>query len=89
MLSVIIDPGALGDADACLQESEAMVDYAKGARLREGFDQILMPGEPEAIARKQRLEKGVDVDETSWQEILEAAETAGVSTGDIENILEH
>lgn len=88
MLSVIIDPGALGDADACLAESEAMVRYAKGARLREGFDEILMPGEPEAIQRRQRSEKGVDVDETSWQEILAAAETAGVSRADLQAILE-
>lgn len=87
MLSIIIDPGAIGDADACRQEARAMVDYARAAKRREGFDEILMPGEPEAIQRKQRLEKGVDVDETSWQEILAAAETAGVSQERIETIL--
>jgi len=87
MLSIIIDPDALGDAEATLKEGEAMVGYAKGARLRDGFDRILMPGEPEAIQRKQRLVKGVDVDETSWQEILEAAATAGVSPGEIDAIL--
>ncbi len=88
MLSVIIDPGAIGDADACLGESEAMLRYAKGAKRREGFDEILMPGEPEAIQRKRRLENGVDVDETSWQEILAAAETAGVSAADVRTILD-
>ncbi len=87
MLSIIIDPGAIGDADACREEAEAMVDYAKGARRREGVEDILMPGEPEAMQRKQRLEKGVDVDETSWQEILAAAQTAGVSRIEVETIL--
>ena len=88
MLSIIIDPGAIGDADACRREASAMVDFARGAKVREGFDEILMPGEPEARQRKQRLEKGVDVDETSWQEILEAAETAGVGAKDIDMILQ-
>ncbi|MEZ5930917.1 MAG: malate/lactate/ureidoglycolate dehydrogenase [Alphaproteobacteria bacterium] len=88
MLSVIIDPGALGDAEACRTEAEAMVRTAKGAKLRDGFDEILMPGEPEAMQRKLRLEKGVDVDETSWQEILAAAATAGVTSAELATILE-
>jgi uncharacterized oxidoreductase len=87
MLSVIIDPGAIGDSEVCLQESEAMIAAAKRAKVREGFDVVLMPGEPEAIQRKARLEKGVDVDETSWQEILAAAETAGVEKSEIDAIL--
>ncbi|MGH1480410.1 MAG: malate/lactate/ureidoglycolate dehydrogenase [Geminicoccales bacterium] len=87
MLSVIIDPGAIDDAASCLDESEAMVNHAKGARLREGFDEILMPGEPEKRQRKARLAQGVDVDETSWREILEAATTAGVTQAEIDAIV--
>ncbi len=87
MLSVIIDPGAIGDETSSLEESEAMVKYAKGADLRDGFDEILMPGEPEARQRKARLANGVDVDDTSWQEILEAATTAGVKQDEIERIM--
>ncbi len=88
MLSVIIDPGAIGDADACRAEAEAMIKTAKGAEKREGFDEILMPGEPEAIQRKHRLENGVDVDDTSWQEILAAAETAGMTSDEVASILD-
>jgi uncharacterized oxidoreductase len=88
MLSVIIDPGAINDVDATTREAEAMVKAAKGAKVRDGFDEILLPGEPEAIQRKLRSEKGVDVDATSWQEILAAAETAGVSSGEIGAILQ-
>jgi uncharacterized oxidoreductase len=88
MLSVIIDPGALGDAGATTAEAEAMVRTAKGAKPREGFEEILMPGEPEAMQRKLRLENGVDVDETSWQEILAAAATAGVTSKEVATILD-
>lgn len=87
MLSVIIDPGAIGDGEACLKESEAMVAYAKGARVRDGFDEVLLPGEPEARQRAARLAEGVDVDETSWLDILAAAKTAGVPEDEIETIL--
>ena len=65
-----------------------MVRTARQAKVREGFEKILMPGDPEAIQRRQRSEKGVDVDETSWQEILDAAETAGVAKSDVQAILE-
>ncbi len=88
MLSVIIDPGAIGDETASLEESEAMVKHAKAARLRDGFEEILMPGEPEARQRETRLANGVDVDETSWQEILEAAATAGVKQDEINKIMQ-
>jgi uncharacterized oxidoreductase len=87
MLSVIIDPDALGDAASCLDEAEAMVEHAKAARLRDGFDEILMPGEPEARQRAARLAKGVDVDDTTWQEILAAAATAGVARDEVDAIL--
>jgi uncharacterized oxidoreductase len=87
MLSVIIDPHALGDGEACLRESEAMVDHAKAARRRDGFDEVLLPGEPEQRQRSARLANGVDVDDRSWQEIMEAAATAGVASDEIEAIL--
>ncbi len=87
MLSVIIDPGAIDDADACAEESEAMIKHAKQARVRDGFDEILMPGDPERRQRTLRLANGVDVDDTSWREIIEAAAMAGVSNRELDKIL--
>ena len=87
MLSVIIDPNALDDRDAVHQESEAMIKHAKQAKLRNGFDEILMPGEPEVRQRETRLANGIDVDDTSWQDIMEAAAVAGVSQDELSNIL--
>ncbi len=87
MLSVIIDPVAIDEEGTYLEEAEGMVDHAKKAKLRDGFDEILMPGDPEKRAREARLANGVDVDDTSWQEILGAAATAGVSQESIDEIL--
>ena len=35
-------------------------------------------GEPERLSRAKRLADGIPIDETSWAEILTAAEAAGV-----------
>ena len=88
MLSVIIDPGAIDDEASMLEETEAMVNHARKARLRDGFDEILMPGDPEKRAQATRLANGVDVDDTSWREILAAAVMAGVPQDEIDRILQ-
>jgi uncharacterized oxidoreductase len=87
MFSVIVDPGALGDAAACLEETEAVIDFAKSAKPRTGFDEVLLPGEPERRRRADRLASGIEVDERSWQEILAAAATAGVEEAKLDAIL--
>ena len=77
MLSVIIDPDAFGDRDAgCSSEIAALIGYVKSARPRAGFDEVLVPGEPERRRRAERLAGGIEVDERTWTEILAAARDA-------------
>ena len=49
------------------------MDYVKSCPLAPGFDEILIPGEPERRARQTREKEGVPVDEGTWAEILETA----------------
>ena len=42
---------------------------------------IYMPGEIEAATRADRAANGIDVAETTWQQIYETAESLGVSEG--------
>jgi uncharacterized oxidoreductase len=79
MLSIIIDPGAIDDRQRMLNETEAMIRLAKSARPRRGFEEVLLPGEPEQRRRAERSAKGVELDERSWADILAAARTAGVA----------
>ena len=44
MLSVIIDPKAVGDRDAFEQEVSAMIDYIYESEPAEGLDGVLIPG---------------------------------------------
>jgi uncharacterized oxidoreductase len=78
MLSVIIAPGALGDADAVRREIAAATDWIKASRPRAGFEEVLLPGEPERRRRAQRLAQGFEIDPRSWAEIRAAASAAGV-----------
>lgn len=78
MFSVLVDPAALGDRAAFEAEALAFVDWVKASPPREGFDAVLVAGEPELARRAQRSAEGLPVDATTWQEILQAAESLGV-----------
>jgi hydroxycarboxylate dehydrogenase B len=78
MLSVIIDPEVFGPRRALRAEIEALIAYVKSAPPRDGFDEVLVPGEPERRCRAERLAHGIEIDERTWAEILAAAETLGL-----------
>ncbi len=77
MLSIIIDPSAVGDVDNMMSEATSFLDYVKTAATRDGFNDVLLPGEPEAMARGQRA-GGISVDDNTVAELNSAAATVGV-----------
>jgi uncharacterized oxidoreductase len=78
MFSVLVDPAVLGDRTSFEHEALAFIDWVKASPPREGFDSVLIAGDPERIKRKQRTVEGVPVDATTWQEILDGAAKLGV-----------
>jgi hydroxycarboxylate dehydrogenase B len=78
MLSVLLDPAALTDRGAFEQEALAFIEWVKASPRREGFEEVLVAGEPERASKAKRSAQGVPVDATTWQEILDAAGTLGV-----------
>jgi uncharacterized oxidoreductase len=84
MLSVIIDPEVFGPRALFLDEIAAMIAYIKSARPRAGFDEVLVPGEPERRRRAERLAHGIEVDEATWAEILAAAGTLGLAPDQVD-----
>ncbi len=78
MLTVLIDPAALGDAAGFEREALAFVDWVLASPPREGFDRVRLAGEPERESRALRLAQGVPVDDATWQQILAAAAPLGV-----------
>ncbi len=83
MLTVLIDPAALGDGDAFEREAQAFVESLLASPPREGFDAVRLAGDPERAFRAQRLAEGVPVDATSWQQILAAAARLGVDPAEV------
>jgi uncharacterized oxidoreductase len=76
MLSIIIDPAAVGDTSVLARDAVSFLDYVKQSSIREGFDEVLIPGEPEARACAIRSE-AVPVDDNTVAELNTAAAAVG------------
>ncbi|MFO1037329.1 MAG: malate/lactate/ureidoglycolate dehydrogenase [Geminicoccaceae bacterium] len=87
MLSIIIDPAALGDPAAIKGEVRAVKSYIKASPVAPAFPEVLLPGEPEARARVVRGRDGVPIDAKSLADILAAGESLGVARADLERAL--
>ena len=77
-----IDIQAFTGTDNFKIEVDTFIKFLKNSRLMDGFDEINMPGEIE-YKRRQRLEKeGILIDDKTWQQIFETAESVSVSFED-------
>jgi uncharacterized oxidoreductase len=88
MLSILIDPTALGHPAAIVDEIVAIGSYIKAAPPAAGFSEVLLPGEPEARARQERGVNGIPIDSTSLEHVLTAATTLGLERAALERCLE-
>jgi uncharacterized oxidoreductase len=85
MFSVVVDPEALGTAQAFLGSMESFLAWAR--QPREGEDAtVLIAGEPERGHRAERLRTGVPVDPATWEQLLVAADSAGLGRAEFERI---
>jgi uncharacterized oxidoreductase len=79
MLATVIDVSRLADPAAVAEHVEATKAHIRSSPVAPGFDEVLLPGEPERRAAKARMDAGIPVDETTWSEICEAAGKLGIS----------
>ena len=87
MLSIILDPGAIGDLAAYDAEVTAMIDYIYASEAAEGVEKVLIPGDPERQSFAARSTNGIDIDDNSWRDITNAANAAGLSADDLNALL--
>jgi uncharacterized oxidoreductase len=87
MLSFILDAAAVGDPARIAAETAAVGDWIRASPPAPGFDEILLPGEPEARARARREAEGVPIDEKSLADILAAIESLGVGCAELDAVL--
>src|SRR6516165_1984826 len=58
MLSMIIDPAAMGGVAPFEDEVETFITWVKSARPQDGVAEVLVPGEPERLHRADRQKNG-------------------------------
>ena len=69
-----LNVNAFTPLEAYQQGVRAFLDGIKSIPAAPGFDEVLVPGDYEGRARRQRLAHGVDVPDTTYQQILEWGE---------------
>ncbi|WP_158542877.1 Ldh family oxidoreductase [Phytoactinopolyspora halophila] len=55
------------------RDVRAFVDYLKDTPLADGHDEILYPGEVEARTAARRRDQGIDIDDPTWQRLVDVA----------------
>ncbi len=74
----LTDPSCFCEREEFLDQIDRFTEYLKSSPLKEGVDDILLPGEPEQRTTARRREQGIDIDDGTWGQIIELAGTLGV-----------
>jgi hydroxycarboxylate dehydrogenase B len=77
MLAILIDPDKLGTRNTFEEEALAFVDWVRQSPPAPGSDGVLLAGEPERAARKQRERAGIEIDDSTWAELVESGKKVG------------
>jgi LDH2 family malate/lactate/ureidoglycolate dehydrogenase len=75
---ILVDPSAFMPGENFFELIEEMRGYVKSSKPAQGFEEVLMPGEPESRTARHRKLHGIPLDETTWQAILNSAHSLGV-----------
>ena len=78
-MAFLLDPKAFAGEEFVSSELGHLAEWVKSSRLQAGFDTIQLPGEPEAAARNQRSQSGIEIDDKTWQKICEIATSVNVA----------
>jgi LDH2 family malate/lactate/ureidoglycolate dehydrogenase len=73
-----IDIEAFTEIDDFIESIDSMITDLKSSRLAEGFDEILIPGEPEWREMEYRKREGIPLDEAIFNNILDTINKLGL-----------
>ncbi|MEX2642366.1 MAG: Ldh family oxidoreductase [Acetobacterales bacterium] len=85
LFAIVIDPATFGDVEHIQQEFAQFVDFVADADPIPG-QEVLMPGDMEVRLKKQRLQDGLKLDDNTWDQVLQAAEKAGIDRESAERL---
>jgi ureidoglycolate dehydrogenase (NAD+) len=76
---IAIDIGAFGDRERFEREAARLGAAIAGLPRAEGVDKIMLPGERGDAVRAEREASGIPIPKGTWQRIVKAAQTLGVT----------
>jgi uncharacterized oxidoreductase len=76
---IVINAAAFMPSEHFYELIEEMRGYVKSSKPAEGFEEVMMPGEPELRNAKTRKESGIPLDDATWRSILNTSSTLGVN----------
>ena len=77
MLTIAIEPGFFAERGAMDDAITALVDWVRASPPADPAAGVLLAGEPEIQARRERAE-GIEVDAETWRQLEHAAEQVGL-----------
>jgi uncharacterized oxidoreductase len=84
MLSIFLDISRFQEETAFAAEIERFIAWVKSSAKAAPDGEILMPGEIEEQTKAQRLRDGIEVDDTTWSQILDTARAVGLSPQEVQ-----
>lgn len=79
MLSLVFDPAAFTEADAFAEDVASLIEWITAAPPIAAGGRVLLPGETEDEVRRERLLKGLPIDDATWSQISATAASLGVA----------
>jgi uncharacterized oxidoreductase len=76
---LVLDPGVFGTQEAFAEEAARLVDWVKASPPVPGGTGVLAPGEPEFREEARRRIAGIPLDDETWRQLRELANSLGVA----------
>jgi uncharacterized oxidoreductase len=71
------------DVDEYKREVQCLIDWVKSSPTMPGHKKIYLPGEIEEEIRQQREAEGISIEDSTWSEILAAAQSVNVPAPEV------
>ena len=73
-----VDAFAFRSKESYEKNADFVMQRVKNIRPAQGFNEVLIPGEPESRSASARLKDGIPVADTTWQQIVDGGKSVGV-----------
>jgi uncharacterized oxidoreductase len=78
MMAILIDPDVFGGAKEFGIDVDRYIDWVKASPPAEGFDSVLMPGDPERLCEIDRRKNGIPLDVGTIEQLIATAKSVNV-----------